>query len=74
VGRSTRSALEVRKFVCVGCGRTLERDPNAARVVLKRGLAIAGLAAPTVGLDTPEFKPVEMGPLLVSSTRASKLC
>jgi len=40
-------------FVCVGCRPYLERDPNAARVVLKRGLAIAGLAAPTVGLDTP---------------------
>src|SRR6267143_1969094 len=68
-GTLNKIALEVRKFVCVGCGRTLERDPNAARVVLKRGLAIAGLAAPKVGLDKPELKPVEMGPLLVSSTR-----
>jgi putative transposase len=68
-GTLNKVALDVRKFVCVGCGRTLERDPNAARVVLKRGLAIAGLAAPMVGLDTPELKPAEMGPLLVSPTR-----
>jgi putative transposase len=70
-GTLNKVALDVRKFVCVGCGRTLERDSNAARVVLKRGLAIAGLAAPTVGLDKPELKPAEMGPLLVSTTRGA---
>ena len=70
-GTLNKVALDVRKFVCVGCGRTLERDSNAARVVLKRGLAIAGFATPMVGRDTPELKPVEMGPLLVSSTRGA---
>jgi putative transposase len=70
-GTLNKVALDVRKFDCVGCGRALERDPNAARVVLKRGLAIAGLAAPMVGLDTPELRPAEMGPLLVSPTRGA---
>jgi putative transposase len=70
-GTLNKVPLDVRKFSCLGCGRALERDPNAARVVLKRGLAIAGLAAAKVGLDTPELKPVEMGPLLVSTTRGA---
>jgi putative transposase len=70
-GTLNKVPLDVRKFSCLGCGRALERDPNAARVVLKRGLAIAGLAAAKVGLDTPELKPVEMGPLLASTTRGA---
>ena len=45
-----------REFVCVGCGRTLRRDLNAARIVLKRALA-------QVGQGMPELKPVETRPL-----------
>jgi putative transposase len=59
--------LATREFVCVGCGRTLQRDCNAARIVLKRGLTIAGLAA-SVGQDMPEFKPVETRSLLIQTT------
>ncbi len=71
-GAINKVDLSVRELICNGCGRTLKRDQNAARVVLKRGLAIAGLAVPKVGQDMPELKPVEMRPLLTQTTgRAS---
>ncbi len=60
--------LSVRKFNCVGCRRHLKRDHNAANIVLKRGLALAGLFAPMVGQDMPELKPVEIRPLLLQTT------
>ncbi|MBI3023277.1 MAG: IS200/IS605 family element transposase accessory protein TnpB, partial [Thaumarchaeota archaeon] len=53
--------LSEREFVCRGCGRTLDRDINAARIVLKRAIA-------RVGRDMPELKPVEMGPLCAQTT------
>jgi putative transposase len=60
-------SLKTREFICIGCGRALQRDSNAARVVLKRGLA-------QVGQDMPELKPVETRPLLVPITgRASQV-
>jgi putative transposase len=67
-GAINKISLDVREFVCVGCDRALQRDVNAAQVVLKRGLALAGTAA-SVGRDTPDFKPVETRPLLVATTR-----
>ncbi len=58
-------SLEAREFVCRGCGRALDRDVNAARIVLKRAIA-------RVGQDMPELKPVEAGPIPVRATgRAS---
>jgi putative transposase len=45
----------VREFDCVGCGRRLDRDLNAAWIVLKRGIA-------KVGQDMPELTPVEIRP------------
>ena len=64
-GARNKVSLETREFVCVGCGRTLQRDHNAARIVLKRAIA-------QVGQDMPELKPVETRPLLVPTTgRAS---
>src|SRR3989454_12403234 len=48
--------LSVLSFICRGCGRTVDRDFNAAWIVLKRGLA-------QVGQDMPELKPVEIRPL-----------
>lgn len=58
-------SLDQREFACVGCGRTITRDVNAARVVLKRALA-------QVGQGMPELKPVETEPLRVQTTgRAS---
>ncbi len=47
--------LDVREFDCAGCGRRLNRDLNAAWIVLKRGIA-------KVGQDMPELTPVEIGP------------
>ncbi|HYR03923.1 MAG TPA: transposase [Nitrososphaerales archaeon] len=75
-GTLNKVALSVREFVCSGCGRTLQRDPNAACVVLKRGLAIAGLTtAAKVGQDMPELKPVETRPLLLPTYGgASQVC
>src|SRR5712691_5192019 len=57
--------LSVRSFDCRSCKKMLDRDFNAAWIVLKRGLA-------QVGQDMPELKPVETGPLPVPTTgRAS---
>ncbi len=53
-----------REFVCRGCERTLDRDINAARIVLKRAIA-------RVGQDMSELKPVEVAPLLLQSTRGA---
>jgi hypothetical protein len=60
-------ALGMRVFDCCGCRRILDRDTNAAQVVLKRGLAIAGLTA-KVGQDMPKLKLVETRSLPLKST------
>ena len=71
-GTLNKVSLAVREFVCVGCSQPIHRDHNAAKVVLKRGLAIAGLTASKVGQDMPELKPVETEPLPIQTTgRAS---
>jgi len=67
-GTLNKVTLGTRAFECVGCHRLLDRDTNAAQVVLKRGLAIAGLARAKVGQDMPELKPVETRPLHLQST------
>ena len=67
-GALSKIDLGVREFVCIGCGRHLNRDHNAANVVLKRGLAIAGLTAMRVGQDMPELKLVETRPLPLQAT------
>ncbi|MCS4539781.1 MAG: transposase [Thaumarchaeota archaeon] len=65
-GSLNKVSLEMREFVCGGCGRTLDRDVNAARIVLKRAIA-------QVGQDMPEPKPVETGPLPLQTTGAASL-
>jgi putative transposase len=60
-GTLNKVSLDVRTFECVGCHRLLDRDTNAAQVVLKRGLAIAGLTIAMGGQDMPELKPAETG-------------
>ena len=55
-GALNKVPLSVRRSECASCGRTLDRDVNAARIVLKRAIA-------QVGQDMPELKPVETGPL-----------
>ena len=64
-GALNQVPLSLRSFDCRGCKKILDRDFNAAWIVLKRGLA-------QVGQDMPELKPVETGPLPVPTTgRAS---
>jgi putative transposase len=70
-GTLNQLALSVREFECCGCHRLLDRDTNAAQVVLKRGLAIAGLTLGKVGQDMPELKPAETRPLLLRSTEGA---
>ena len=65
-GALNRVSLDMREFVCSGCGGVIGRDYNAARVVLKRGIA-------KVGQDMPKLKPVETGPLLVPTTGHASL-
>src|SRR5712691_10000487 len=60
-GALNQVPLGLRSFDSRGCVKTLDRDFNAAWIVLKRGLA-------QVGRDMPELKPVETGPLLVPTT------
>jgi len=69
-GALNKISLDTREVVC-GCGLNLLRDLNAANVVLKRGLAIAGLAM-KVGQDMPELKPVEIEPLLIRTTGGAR--
>ncbi len=65
-GALNKIGLSVREFVCCGCGRTLDRDVNAARIVLKRGIA-------KVGQGMPEPRPVEAGPLPPQPTEVASL-
>jgi putative transposase len=60
-GTLTKVTLSIRVFECCGCNRLLDRDFNAAWIVLKRGLA-------QVGQDVPKLKPVETGPLPPQTT------
>ena len=66
-GALNQVPLSLRSFACRDCKKMLDRDFNAATIVLKRGLA-------QVGQDTPQLKPVETGPLPVPTTgRASPI-
>lgn len=49
-GELVPKTLDERVHVCPNCGLVLDRDVNAARVILKRGLEI--------GLGQPEYTPV----------------
>ncbi len=54
-GARNEVTLAMRRFVCIRCGRVLDRDVNASWNVLARGLSKAGQ-------NMPEFTPVEIGP------------
>ncbi len=79
-GALNQVPLDVRTFECKGCGRVLDRDRNAARIVLKR--AIAHQVGQDKGLGprpdgeshrqaVPELKPVETGSLPSRSTETA---
>ena len=75
--------LDVREFECVRCHRVLDRDVNAGRIVLKRGIVQVGQhkgssssrpGSESQSRTVPELKPVETGPLPVPTTgRASQV-
>ena len=65
-GKLNQLSMDVRESECKGCHRWLDRDINAARIVLKRGIA-------KVGQDMPELKPVETRPLLLQRTGEASL-
>lgn len=67
-GALNKMTLEIREFQCSNCHRILDRDVNAARIVLKRGLALV-----KVGRDTPELKPVETGQIPPGTTMVANL-
>ncbi len=41
-GHRQKMPLDVREFACGGCGLVTDRDVNAARNILRRGIALAG--------------------------------
>jgi putative transposase len=68
---------DAKEFVCIGCGRTLDRDVNSGRIVLARGIAKVGQdkvpSGPRSGGEShhqvvPELKPTETEPLPSRST------
>jgi len=72
--------LDIREFACGGCGRVLDRDRNAARIVLKRGILQVGRdrgsgsprsSGENPRLTAPQLKPVETGPPAPPSEGAS---
>lgn len=79
-GTLNQVPLDMREFVCRGCGKLLDRDRNAARVVLKRGILRVGQdkvsSRPQSGGENPyqtvpELKPVETGPLSPRTTEVA---
>lgn len=59
-GTHNKIDLGIREFSCVNCAYPIKRDQNSAQVVLRRGLAIAGLTISKVGRGTPQLKPEEI--------------
>ena len=47
-GEYVPKTLDVRVHICPYCGLVLDRDVNAARVILRKG----------IGLERPDFTPV----------------
>ncbi len=41
-GHRQAMPLSAREFVCIGCGLVTDRDVNAARNILQRGISLAG--------------------------------
>lgn len=79
-GTRTEVSLDVREFPCKGCQKILDRDRNASRVVLKRGILQVGRdkdrggprrVQEHPGRVAPELKPVETGSLRPWSTGAA---
>lgn len=76
-GALNQVPLNVRELACRGCGRQLDRDKNAARIVLKRGILQVGQDkvpgeprsdGENPNQVVPELKPVETEPLPPQAT------
>ena len=58
-------ALSERTYRCPNCGYVAPRDYNSSKIILTDGLDTSGLrTAQPIGMDVPEYTPVETGPLL----------
>ncbi|MFL5667116.1 MAG: zinc ribbon domain-containing protein, partial [Ktedonobacteraceae bacterium] len=47
-GESVHKSLSVRTHVCPGCGYRADRDENAARNILQRGLQVLARTGPSL--------------------------
>ncbi|MFL5692621.1 MAG: zinc ribbon domain-containing protein, partial [Ktedonobacteraceae bacterium] len=47
-GESVHKSLSVRTHVCPGCGSSADRDENAARNILQRGLQVLARTGPSL--------------------------
>ena len=61
-------ALSERTYSCPNCGHIADRDHNASANILQLGIALSGVRT-VVGMDVPEFTPVETGSLLPEAAR-----
>ena len=58
-------ALSERTYRCPNCGYVAPRDHNSSEIILADGLDASGLrTAQPIGMDVPEYTPVEIEPLL----------
>jgi putative transposase len=58
-GKLVRKGLDVRVHICPYCGLVLDRDVNAARVILRKGIGVGQAESKPVGdSTTTEEKPV----------------
>lgn len=55
-------ALSERTFQCLSCGHPDDRDHNSSETILQKALKAYNEKV-GVGMDVPEFTPVETGPL-----------
>ncbi|MBI3022530.1 MAG: IS200/IS605 family element transposase accessory protein TnpB, partial [Thaumarchaeota archaeon] len=69
-GALNQVPLGVRVFDCRGCDKTLDRDFNAAWIVLKRGIAKVGQDMPELKLWRQDlYRPGQLGPQARSRKR-----
>jgi putative transposase len=64
-GHSQEMPLHIRWYNCPVCGVNIDRDENAAKNILEKGLS-------QVGRDTAELMPVEKGVQLMWTTTSAK--
>ena len=59
-GTLNQASLDIRKFECRGCHRVLDRDTNAGRVIMKRGLSLVRVEK-VLGQDKASGTPRSLG-------------